>query len=147
MLFGDVAIANFALTLGTQEGRVNQDDPACDLSDLTRHHGRGHASHRMPQKNRGGKSEPSDQAQDVACMIFVSISIERCARPAVPPGIRHYHVEFSFEGPGQSAPAGSVSGQSMEQNQWRSASSGSQVVYVGATCVADSRHPVHHSID
>jgi hypothetical protein len=116
MLLGDIAIANLALTPRAQEGRVNQDDPANDITDLTRHHGRGHPSHRMPQKNRGGESEPSDEAHDVARVIIVPISMERCARPAVPPGIRHHHIEFIFKGAGQRAPAGSVPGQSMQQN-------------------------------
>jgi hypothetical protein len=110
MLRGDIAIANFALALWAQEGRVSQDDSACDLADLLRHHGRSHTSHRMPQKNWGGKSEPPDEAHDVACMIVVSISMERCARLAVPSYIRHHHIEFTLKGPGQSAPAGSVPG-------------------------------------
>jgi hypothetical protein len=48
MSLGDVAIANFALTLRAQEGRVSQDDSADGIPDPTRHHGRSHASHRMP---------------------------------------------------------------------------------------------------
>jgi hypothetical protein len=110
MLLGDIAIANFALTLRAQEGRVSQDDSANDIADLTRHHGRSHTSHRVPQENWGGKSEPSDEAQDVARVIVVSISMERCTRLAVPPGIRHHHIEFTFKRAGQRAPAGSVPG-------------------------------------
>ena len=108
MLLRDIAIANFALTLRAQEGRVSQDDPANGIADLTRHHCRSHTSHRVPQENWGGKSEPSDEAQDIAGMILVSMSMERCARSAVPPGIRHYHVEFTFKRAGQRTPAGSV---------------------------------------
>jgi hypothetical protein len=92
----DIAIADFALTLSGQEGRVSQDDSADDIADLTRHHGRRHASHRMPQKNWGGQSEPSDETHDVARMVVVSISTERRARLAVPPSIGHHDIEFAF---------------------------------------------------
>jgi hypothetical protein len=97
MLLGDITIANFALTLWTQEGRVSQNDSADELAELTCRQGRSHTSHRMPQQNWGGESEPADEARDVACVIVVSISVERCARAAMPPGIRHHHIEISFK--------------------------------------------------
>src|SRR5689334_14939027 len=109
MLIGDIAIENFALTLRAQEGRVSQDDSANGIADPTRHHGSSHTSHGMPQENWGGKSEPSDELQDVARVIVVSISMERCARLAVSPRVRHHHIEVIFERSGQRAPAGSVS--------------------------------------
>ncbi len=110
MSLGDIAIANFTLTLWAQEGRVNQDDTANDIADLTCHRGRGHASHRMPDENWGGKAEPSDETHNVARVIVVSISMERRARLAVPPSIRHHHIELTFKRAGQRAPAGSVPG-------------------------------------
>ena len=40
VLLSDVAVANFALAPWAQERGVRQDDPADDLGNLTRHHGR-----------------------------------------------------------------------------------------------------------
>lgn len=51
MLPGNVAIVNFSLALGTEEGGIGENDSANPMTELTRRHGRGHPSHRMPQEN------------------------------------------------------------------------------------------------
>src|SRR5258708_1750918 len=97
MLLGDVAVANFALALCTQESRVGEDEPTNGRGDLTRYHGRSHASHRVPQQNRSGKSEPSDESNDVARVILVFVPMKWRGRIPVSPGVRHHYVVFVFE--------------------------------------------------
>jgi hypothetical protein len=97
VLLDDIALVHFALALGVQERGVRQDDATKGHGDSTRHHGRGHASHRMSQDNRSGKSEPLDESNDIACVILVAIAIERCARAPVPSGVRHHHVVLTLE--------------------------------------------------
>jgi hypothetical protein len=96
MLLGDIAIAGHALTLWAQEGWISENDSANDIADPARRQGRSHASRRMPQENGGGKSEPSDEARNVARVIVVSISMERRARLPMPPGVRHHHIEVAL---------------------------------------------------
>jgi len=91
----------------------------------------------MSKNNWSRKSEPAGESHDVARVVGVPISVERCARLAVSPRIRHHHIEFTFECTGQRAPASSVSGQSVEQNQLRLCYSGSQIVNADAICVED----------
>src|SRR6185312_2879254 len=98
----------------------------------------------MPDKNRSVQFERADETHDIACMIVVPISMERRARLAVPSSVRHHYVEIGLEQASHRRPAGSIPGQSMEQHQWRLGSSGSQVVYGGATCIAGPRRPIRH---
>jgi hypothetical protein len=144
VLLDDIALVNFALALGAQESGVRQDDPAKGRPDSTRHHGRSHASHRMSQENRSGKSEPLDESNDIARVIVVAIAIERSARAPVPSGVRHHDVVLVFESACQRTPAGAAPGQAMEENQWRLGPSGSQVVDVDAVCFAHPGHPARH---
>jgi hypothetical protein len=114
VLLGDVAVVNFTLSLCTQESRVRQDEPMNGCGDLTRYHSGSHAPHRVPQQNRSGKSDSSDESDDVARVIFVPIPMKWRARIPVSPGVRHHYVVFAFESACQRSPAGSVPGQSME---------------------------------
>src|SRR6185312_6777423 len=61
MLLGDIAIEDLALTLGTEEGRINQNDSAKGVADPARDHRGRHAPHRMPKENRAGESELADE--------------------------------------------------------------------------------------
>ncbi len=141
VLLGDVAVANLALPLWAYERRVHQDDPASDFGELTRYHGRCHASHRVPQQDRSGKSEPPDESDDVARVVLVTIPVERRARTAVPPGIWHHHVVFTLESAGQRSPARAAPHQSVKQNNRWLGSSGSQIVDVDTIYLAMSgRH-------
>jgi hypothetical protein len=77
VLLDDIALVNFALTLGAQESWVPYDDCANGRDFLTAYHGRCHASHRVAQKNRSRKPEPLDESNDIACVILVPIPVER----------------------------------------------------------------------
>ena len=114
VLLDYIAVVHFALALGVQESGVRQNDAVNGRGDLTRHHGRSHASHRMSQQNRRGKSEPLDEPNDIACVILVAIAIERSARISVPSGVRHHYVVLTFQSACQRTPAGAAPGQSME---------------------------------
>src|SRR6185437_4580640 len=80
MLIRDIAVANFALALRTQESGISQDRPTDELAVTTGRHGRGHASHRMPEKNGSAQLEAADETHEIACMIVVPISVERRTR-------------------------------------------------------------------
>src|SRR6185437_867965 len=144
MLLGHIAVEDLALTLGTEEGRVNQDDSAKLIADPARDHPGRHASHRMPEENRGGESELADEPYDVTRVVVISISISWCARVTMTPGIGHHDVEFRLKTTGQGRPAGAIAAESVEQHQWRPASAGSLIVNAGAACLTESRRPVRH---
>lgn len=114
MLLDDIALLNLALALGAQESRVGQEDAANGCTDLTRNHSRSHASHRVAEQNRSGKSERFDESNDVACVVAIQIPMKRRARLSVTSGVRHYYVVVAFESARQRNPAIAASSQSME---------------------------------
>jgi len=97
MLLDDIALVNLALALGAQESRVGQDDAANGCTGFTRNHSRRHASHRVAEQNRRGKSERFDKTNDVACVIAVQIPLKRRARLPVASGVWHYYVVLIFK--------------------------------------------------
>ena len=113
-MLDNITLVHLALALRTQKSRVRQDEAANGRCELTRNHGRGHASHRMAQQNRGGKSKLLDEPNDIACVILISIAIERRARIPVPSSVGHYYIVFTFESARQRNPAGSAPGYSVE---------------------------------
>jgi len=132
VLFGGVAVVNLALELRTQKRRIDQDDAADGSAGPAGHQGRRHPAHRMPEEDRGGQSQFAHEGRDIARVIVVAIAVKRCARFAVPSGIRHHHIECIFEQPRQGAPAGPAAAQSMQQNHGRLAAARPQVMDVDA---------------
>ena len=115
MLLDDIALVNFALAFGAQEGRVHEDDGANGRAWLTRNYRRGHATHRMAQQNRSHKSEFVNESNDVARKIPVPIAAGWRARIPVASGVGHHDVAFRLESTRQRKPAGSACGQSVEE--------------------------------
>jgi hypothetical protein len=142
VLLGRISLAHLALTLRTQKSGVRQDDAANGRGALTRDHGRSHTSHRMAQQNWSGKSEPLDEPNDIACVILVSIPMERRAGIPVPSSVGHNYIVFTFESACQRCPAGSAACQTVKQNQWGFGPASSQIMDVDAVCFADSGHTV-----
>ena len=62
----------------------------------------------MPYQSGGSQSETADETYNVARMILVAISLQRCARLAVPSCIGHEHIEIALEETGYGSPAGTV---------------------------------------
>ncbi len=60
MLFQDIALKCFALPIGAYESGVGKDDGPNADAELARCGSRGHPAHRMPKKDRLGKSELFD---------------------------------------------------------------------------------------
>jgi hypothetical protein len=114
VLLDNITLVHLALALRSQKSRVSQDEAANGRGELTRDHGRSHASHRMAQQNRRGKSKSLDKSNDIACVILISIPIERRARIPVPSSVGHYHIVFTFESARQRNPTGAAPGQSVE---------------------------------
>ena len=59
---GDVALDHFALALGAQERRVDQDEAPEIEGASTRHDGGGHAAHRVTEQNRTRELEAATSA-------------------------------------------------------------------------------------
>ena len=114
MLFGDIALVDLALALGTQESRIDENEAANGGAETARGHGRGHASHRVAEQDGSRKPEPLDQCSDIGGVIRVAVSVGRRAGIAVAPGVRHDDVVFTFKNTRQRNPAGSAGGQTME---------------------------------
>jgi hypothetical protein len=79
VLLHNVAVANFALPLRTQETRIGQNESTKGRGALAGDDGRGHASHRVPEQYWSGQSKPPDESNDVARVILVPIPEDRSA--------------------------------------------------------------------
>jgi hypothetical protein len=87
-----------------------------------------------------------DQRDDVHCVIFIAISMQRSARVAMPSCIRHDNVELIFESARQRSPTRTASGQPVQKYRGCLGVAGSRVVKIDAVSTANSIRPVAHRI-
>ncbi len=144
VLTSDVAGMHFALALGTQERRIDQNECAKQARRSASDDSGGHAAHRVTEEHRLYETEAIDKTHGVARVVRVPIAVLWRARASMAPSVGHDHIELAFEPASDGRPACAASDQAVQHDNRGFRAPCAPVVDVDVVGPADAVAPGRH---